>query len=311
VSGRLSSVPGSLAFERLRERVRNESARERLFPGYRAGCYKGLSWVERFTLHPVLFHLGRFAVTGYAALIGLGMVGGTAVAYLAAQPRGLDPTCTLDASLVAALGGLVGGRVAYVLAHWTYYSDHVKKALRPWDGGLAWPGALAGGLFAVLVYCAVRRMPTALVLDLLAPGAGMLAVCSWLGCFLNGCACGVETYPGQGLMWTLSMELPDLYGIWTPRVAVQLLGAAWGGVALAGTVVAWRRTRVEGILFPLWLILYSSGSFALGALRGDEMPWVAGWRAGQLADLALVLIGVTMLAVRQWLMKREQTSGAA
>jgi phosphatidylglycerol:prolipoprotein diacylglycerol transferase len=262
-------------------------------------------------LHPVLFHLGRFAVTGYAALIGLGMIGGMVVAYLAAPRRGFDPIRALDASLVAALGGLAGGRVVYVLAHWAYYSDHLKKALRPWDGGLAWHGALAGGLVAVLAYCAVRRMPTALVLDLLTPGAGMLAACSWLGCFLNGCACGMETYPGQGLLWTLSMELPDLYGIWTPRVAVQLLGAVWGGVALAGTVAAWRRARVEGLLFPLWLALYSSGSFGLVALRGDEMPWVAGWRAGQLADLTLALIGVAMLAVRQGLMKREQISGAS
>jgi phosphatidylglycerol:prolipoprotein diacylglycerol transferase len=261
-------------------------------------------------LHPVLFHLGRFAVTGYAALIGLGMIGGAVVAHLAAPRRGLDPACALDASLVAALGGLAGGRGVYVLAHWTYYGDHLKKALRPWDGGLAWHGALAGGLVAVLIYCAIRRMPTALVLDLLTPGAGMLAACSWLGCFLNGCACGMATYPGQGLLWTLSMELPDLYGIWTPRVAVQLLGAVWGGVALAGMVAAWRSTCVEGLLFPLWLALYSCGSFGLWALRGDEMVRVASWRAGQLADLALALIGVTALAVRRWLTKREQISGA-
>jgi phosphatidylglycerol:prolipoprotein diacylglycerol transferase len=261
-------------------------------------------------LHPVLFHLGYFAVTGYAVLIGLGMVGGMVVAYLAAQRRGLDPTRALDASLVAALGGLAGGRVVYVLAHWAYYSDHLKKALRPWDGGLAWHGALAGGLVAVLAYCAVRRMSPALVLDLLTPGAGLLAACSWLGCFLNGCACGMETYPGQGLLWTLSMELPDLYGIWMPRVAVQLLGAVWGGVALAGTVAAWRCTRIKGILFPLWLALYSGGSFGLDALRGDEMVWVAGWRAGQLADLALALVGVATLAVRRWLTKRGQINGA-
>jgi phosphatidylglycerol:prolipoprotein diacylglycerol transferase len=248
-------------------------------------------------LHPVLFHLGRFAVTGYAALISVGMISGMVAAYLTAQRRGLPPPYALDATLAAALGGLVGGRVVYVLAHWPYYSDHLKRALRPWDGGLGWQGALAGGLVAVLAYCAVRRTPPALVCDLLTPGVALLAMCGWLGCFLNGCACGMETYPGQGVVWRLSMELPDLYGIWTPRVAVQLLGAVWGGVVLAGVLVARRHSRVRGFLLHLWLAFYSIGSFGLGFLRGDETVRIAGWRAGQVADLALALIGFAALGI--------------
>jgi phosphatidylglycerol:prolipoprotein diacylglycerol transferase len=248
-------------------------------------------------MHPVLFHLGRFAVTSYAALIGVGMVSGAVIAYLTAQRRGLVQADALDVSLAAALGGLGGGRIAYALAHWSYYGDHLKKALQPWDGGLAWQGALVGGLVAVLAYCAVRRLPPAVILDLLTPGVALLAVCGWLGCFLNGCACGMETYPGQGVVWRLSMELPDLYGIWTPRVAVQLLGAVWSGVVLAGVLVVWRHARVRGRLFPLWLAVYSIGSFGLQFLRGDETVWIAGWRAGQVADLAMALIGFAALAV--------------
>lgn len=254
-------------------------------------------------MHPVLFHLGRFAVTGYAALISVGMIGGAVIAYLTAQRRGLSQADALDTSLAAALGGLGGGRIAYVLAHWSYYGDHLKKALRPWDGGLTWQGALVGGLVAVLAYCAFRRIPLAVILDLLTPGVALLAVSGWLGCFLNRCACGMETYPGQGMLWRLSMELPDLYGVWTPRVAVQLLGAVWGGVALAAVLVAQRLMRFRGCLFPLWLAVYCIGSFGLGFLRGDETVWIAGWRAGQAVDLALALIGGITLVVRQWLMK--------
>jgi hypothetical protein len=56
-----------------------------------------------------------------------------------------------------------------------------------------------------------------------------------------------------------------------------------------------RGTRFTGLLFPLWLALYSGGSFALGFLRADEVPLVAGWRADQLTDLALALIAVAAL----------------
>ena len=69
-------------------------------------------------MYPVLFHLGSFVVTGYAALVGVGLIGGGAIAWLAGQRRGLNPGHVLDVSLAGALGGLVGGRVVYVAAPW-------------------------------------------------------------------------------------------------------------------------------------------------------------------------------------------------
>jgi phosphatidylglycerol:prolipoprotein diacylglycerol transferase len=254
-------------------------------------------------LVPVLFRLGRFTVTGYAALVDVGLLGGAALACLAARRRGLSPTRVLDAALVAALGGLTGARAVYVVAHWAYYEHHTRRALRAWDGGLAWHGALVGALVALLAYCASRRgassRRTSLrqTLDALTPGAAALAICAWLGCLLDGCAYGLETYPGQGLLWTLSLELPDLYGIRAPRVAVQLLGAGWSAVVMVVLVIAARRTRLEGLAFPLWLALYTSGSFGLGFLRADEVAVVAGWRADQVADLALAVAGAAALTM--------------
>jgi len=236
-------------------------------------------------------------VTGYAALVDVGLLGGAIVACLTARQRGLSPTRVLDATLVAALGGLIGARAVYVAAHWAYYESHVRRALRPWDGGLAWHGGLVGELVAVMAYCAIRRTSLRQMLDVLTPGAAVLAACAWLGCLLNGCAYGIETYPGQGRLWALSLELPDLYGIWAPRVAVQLLGAGWSAVVLVVVILAGRRPRFEGLVFPLWLALYTVGSFGLGFLRADEVGLIAGWRTDQVADLTLAVIGAVGLLV--------------
>jgi phosphatidylglycerol:prolipoprotein diacylglycerol transferase len=254
-------------------------------------------FVEESTLIPVLFHLGSLAVTGYAALINAGLIIGTALACLTARRRELDAVQALDVSLAAALGGLIGARAVYVAAHWTYYHDHLWRALRPWDGGLAWHGALVGGLMALWAYCTVRRTSPRRMLDVLTPGVALLAICAWLGCLLNGCAYGLETYPGQGLLWTLSLELPDLYGFWAPRVAVQLLGAAWSALVLAAIVITGRRARFAGLAFSLWLTLYSAGSFGLGFLRADGSLSIAGWRTDRAVDVALTLTGAMALAV--------------
>jgi len=248
-------------------------------------------------LNPVLFRLGNFTVTSYAALVDLGLLAGAAVACLAARWRGMRTAHALDAALAAALGGLAGGRAAYVAANWAYYQTHVRRALRPWDGGLAWHGALAGGLVGVVIFCAVRRLPLRSMLDALAPGVAVLAGCAWLGCLMNGFAYGIETYPGQGLLWALSAELPDVYGIRAPRVAVQLLGAGWSAIVLVALVIAGRRPWSQGLVFPLWLALYGGGSCGLGFVRADEVAMIAGWRADQVADLALTVIGTVALMV--------------
>jgi prolipoprotein diacylglyceryltransferase len=78
---------------------------------------------------------------------------------------------------------------------------------------------------------------------------------------------------------------------------VQLLGAGWSVVVLAAVILAGRRPRFEGLVFPMWLALYTAGSFGLGFLRADEMVLVADWRADQVTDLALVVIGAVALLV--------------
>jgi phosphatidylglycerol:prolipoprotein diacylglycerol transferase len=247
-------------------------------------------------LYPLL-RVGPFTVSSYTALVDFGLLAGGLVTCLAARRRRLGLVQVLDAALAAVLGGLVGGRIAYVAAHWAYYVDHLPEAIRVWGGGLSWHGAFAGGLAAVLAYSAVRRDSPRVLLDVLACGAAVLAICVWLACLLSGCAYGIETYPGQGLPWAFSMEPPDFRGIWMPRVAVQLVGAGWGVLVLVVVAIATRRPCSMGLVFPLWLTLHCVGSFGLGFLRADEVALVRGWRADQLIDLVLGTAGAMALGI--------------
>lgn len=249
-------------------------------------------------MQPVLLRVGPFVLRSYTALLDLGLLGGAVLVFLEARRRDLELMQMLDAALAAGVGAVLIARVVYVGVHWAYYRDHVRQALRIWGGGLAWHGALGGAVVAVAVYCAARQISLSVTLDVLTPGASLVAVCAWLGCFMAGCAYGMEAYPEQGLLWPLSLDLPDLYGIREPRVAVQLLGASWSAIILAVITLIQRRARREGLIFPVWLALYSIGAFGLGFLRADEVPLVGGWRADQVADLALTASGVTALLIR-------------
>jgi phosphatidylglycerol:prolipoprotein diacylglycerol transferase len=216
---------------------------------------------------------------------------------LEAHRRGLDVMHVLDAALAAAVGGLILARAAYVAAHWDYYTNDMRETLRLRDGGLAWQGALVGATAGAAILCTVRGRRPLATLDILTGGAAFFAILAWLGCFMAGCAYGRETFSGQGLLWTLSLDLPDLYGIHEPRVAVQLLGAGWSALAFLATLAAQRRARHSGMVFALWLTLHSCGSFGLGFLRGHEMARIAGWRVDQMVNLALGMAGIGTMFV--------------
>jgi len=217
----------------------------------------------------------------------------------------------VDAALAAGVGGVLLARAAYAGFHWAYYQDHLGQALRVWDGGLAWQGALIGGVIGVAVMGTARRIRVPVALDVLTPGAASLAVFAWLACQPVGCAYGIETYPGDGLLWTLSRDLPNLYGIREPRVAVQLLGAGWSAVLLTGVLVAERNLRWRGTVFALWVTLQSLGAFGLGFLRADEMAVVAGWRVDQAVNLLLAVGGLVMAVLTVVTARESFTRGAS
>ena len=110
----------------------------------------------------------------------------------------------VDAALAAGVGGLLLARAAYAGFHWAYYQDHLGQAVRLWDGGLAWQGALVGGVIGVSLMGAFRRIRVPVALDVLTPGAASLAAFAWLACQPVGCAYGIEPYPGDGLLWSPS-----------------------------------------------------------------------------------------------------------
>ncbi len=59
----------------------------------------------------------------------------------------------------------------------------------------------------------------------------------------------------------------------------------------------------KGRAFPLWLLLYSSGDFALAFLRADALPVALGLAALQWADLALT---GAALGMWRWAGRKEK-----
>src|SRR5262249_27096047 len=104
-------------------------------------------------------------VFGYGFLVMLGFL----VAVITAQGRlgriGVDPEIAWDAGMWLLVGGVVGGRLFYLLQ---YYKDVFKNAKNLNDvlfatvnltaGGLVLIGALLGGGLGFLAFCRLRKL---------------------------------------------------------------------------------------------------------------------------------------------------------
>jgi phosphatidylglycerol:prolipoprotein diacylglycerol transferase len=193
---------------------------------------------------------------------------------------------------LGATGGLVGARAVYVVVNWSYYQDHVSEALRLWAGGLAWHGGLVLGLLLVALYSVRFQLTLAVLLDALTPGLAWFTLSVWLGSGASNHVYGRETFPTDGLLWSLSADLPDLYGLRAPRINVPLLGIVWSGVVLFALWLVRDRLRVTGNLFLTFLVLTGLGGIVLVPLQANAAPYLFHVRVDWLFNMLLVISGL-------------------
>lgn len=206
--------------------------------------------------------------------------------------------------VLAGLGllaaGLIGARAAYVGLFPAYYQAHPQAAWQISHGGLAWPGALLGGLAALLIAAWVLRAPLGLAADVFAPLFVYVSVTAWLGAAFSGVAYGAEIQ--RELAWALPSNQPD--GILTYRWPLQLTAALtlfyliWRLDRLSeGWRASGARAAVAGLLLAGHTALFSfwraDGGLVFNGLRVDT------YTAALLAGLCLLgLLTCLLMRVR-------------
>jgi prolipoprotein diacylglyceryltransferase len=204
-------------------------------------------------------------------------------------------SAALNAMLVSALVSMLFGRAGYVLLHLDYFQEHLNEIISSASPGL-WEhaclmGWLVGGWIAHRLH---QNMPlnSACVLMTLA-GVGASA-----GCIPAVCAYGREVFWTDGWLWQLRVDWPDATLINNPRLPTQLFMLIWLLVCLRIVWVAhtrhWRYSQGNRAL-ALWVILFAVGDFIIQFARADLMPVFGLLRAAQWADVALVLLGASLL----------------
>ena len=237
---------------------------------------------------PVLFHLpGGLPVYTSSILIGLG--GTLGMAVIAWRTPAEVRAQYLDAGLWTMLGGLIGGRLVFVLTNWLYFKQNLQEIPLFYQGGFSWAGALLGGLLALALASRFLQLSFGNLGLALLPLLGTLSVSAWLASWLDGRAYGYATDAWWGL------PAVDEWGQVTDRLPVQLIGAILSagliGVLIGGVA---RRARPAVILF-----VATSGLAAvmllLSFFRVDPIQRWQGLRYDTWASLIILVVSILAL----------------
>ena len=243
-------------------------------------------------LDPVLIMIGGLKIHWYGVMVAIGLYAGIQVALRDAPRRGVDRDKLLNASLIAAVLGVLGGRLYYVVQnHPEYYLQHPGQILAVWQGGMAFYGAIFGGAVALMIGSWRYGMNIWSVLDLGALGMTIGQAFGRIGNIINGDIVGYPTGGRWGFVYTSQ----DTFA---PRnVAVQPANLYELLIAVALFVLLWsirKRVQPEGMLAMLYIVLYSVSQFLIFFVR-DNVVLFHGLKQAQLTAIVVTVLTIPFI----------------
>lgn len=220
-----------------------------------------------------------------------------------APAKGIDPDDIYSVAIWAIIGGVVGARLVHVIDQWSFYENNLIQIAYIWTGGIALWGGLLGGLLGGAAYSYWRKLPTGAIADLTAPALLYVQSIGRLGDIVNGEHCAKATDKFFGFIWTNPLsdmricEPINGTGIGDSVMPVIALEIAWNFLAL---MLVWKlrnRIRPDGMVFALYIALYSVGRFFVTFLRDDRI-WAMGLQEAQYIAILVLVVTVPLLIIK-------------
>lgn len=259
-------------------------------------------------MNPNMIELGSFLVTWHGFFAFIGVVVAVVLVARWASRVGIETDVVYSVAIWAIIGGIVGARVFHVIDRWDFYGDNPGEILAIWSGGIALLGAILGGLLGGAIYCRLQGYPVGRLADLAAPAILIAQTIGRIGDIINGEHISKLTDLSWGFVYTHVGSLSNrVHGLLAshPVIAYEMI---WNMIVLA---VIWQfrgRIKPDGMLFAMYIGLYSFGRFFVTFLREDKV-WFAGLQEAQLIAIVVVAVTIPLLVYRGRLVARGEEVG--
>ncbi|MFO7942101.1 MAG: prolipoprotein diacylglyceryl transferase [Bacillota bacterium] len=118
--------------------------------------------------NPFVFQIGDFGVRWYGLAVAVSMAIGIWYIVTEGKRRGWDEDDLYTVSLLILIFGVVGARAVFVLTNLGYFLENPAHIFR--GDGLAWHGALLGGVLSAWIFFRIRGLMFSRAADLAVVG---------------------------------------------------------------------------------------------------------------------------------------------
>ncbi len=264
------------------------------FPGLGIGNFKldpvafeiPLPWTDGKT-HPIMW---------YGIIITLAMVIGFIIALRKAKFEGISTDNVLDLAVYLMIAAILGARLYYVImSPGDYHSLYDVIAI--WEGGLAIYGGIIAGALTIFIYTRIKKIKTAKVLDIAAPGLIIGQAIGRWGNFFNAEAHGTVTE----LPWRMGI-IEDGIGTMQYYHPTFLYESLWNVIGFILIMTFYKKKKFDGQPTLWYLVWYGFGRFFIEGLRTDSLYLFESLlgrtvRVSQLVAAICVLGGIAALIV--------------
>ena len=251
-------------------------------------------------MHPILFHIGPVRIYSLGLFWAIGALMAGWILQLELKRCGRDTKLAATIVMSAAIGGLMGARLLFVVEEWNEFLRAPLPVLLS-GAGFSWFGGLLGGGLTTTWSFKKYRLPFWETADISAPALALAYGIGRIGCFLAGDATwGKVTEVPWGMAFpdALAGWADPLTGIpYAPGVKVhptQLYELLQSLIVFAILWSIRKKPHDTGAIFYLYLILAGSMRFIVEFWRANPVFFLR-MTEYQVLSLIIVVMGAGLL----------------
>ena len=262
---------------------------------------------------PYLLKFGTFVLSWHGVFSFIGVAGAVFLVGRWARFYEIDSDDIYSIAVWAIISGVIGARLVHVVDNLDYYIENPGLIWAIWSGGIGVWGGILGGFVGGITYALVVKQPAWVIADITAPALLLAQTIGRLGDIVNGEHCANATDLFYGFIWS-HQSSPAVYcanGIGASVQPVIAMEIIWN---ICSLFILWKmkeRIIPSGMLFALYLSLYSVGRFMISFLREDRVWFEAlGLQEAHFIALLVIVITIPILAFKARLGTRAEVRAA-
>lgn len=254
-------------------------------------------------MYPILFKFGPITLYSFGAFMALAALSAAWVVHAELKRLGKNPELASTIVFAAALGGLLGARLLFIIEEWSNFLAAPLSFIFT-GAGFTWYGGFLGGIVAVSWVVKKNKIPWLVGADIAGPALAIAYGVGRIGCHVAGDGdWGTVTDMPWGVAYTNAIVgwanpytgVPYPPGV---RVHPTPIYEFIQGIVIFSILWSLRKKNyAPGTLAWLYLILAGLARFTVEFWRiNPDLGW--GLSEAQWFSLVIIALGLILLAAR-------------